>query len=163
MVPLGAGGGIVGPSVGSWDATGGQGCCCGTTMGAEPIGTPTSVPKAAFVPMPLCGDVVEVEGENDGSRWSSVRKRLGAGRPLWLLPPFVLALPRLRPPPSPSSLRSSSLSWSIPWASSSSSSSSPLRPRLVSRSSVWEDTGSSSDGFGRLRTRMSFRMRILMP
>ena len=137
-VPLGAGGGIVGPNVGSREATGGQGCCCGTAMGAEPMGTPTSVPTLPFIPMPLFGDVVELEGENDeeaaGSRWSSVRRRLCAGRPLWLLPPFALVLPRLRPAPSPSSLRSSSLSWSMPLASSSSSS--PLRPRLASRSSA---------------------------
>lgn len=127
---VGAGGGILGPIIGSRDATGGHGCCWGTTIGAGPIGTPTSPTP---IPMPLLGDVVEMEGENEAvdgaSRCSSVRGRFGAGRPLLLL---VLVLPRLRPFPSPSSLRSSSLSSSTPFASSSF----PLRLRLPSRSSI---------------------------
>jgi hypothetical protein len=134
--PTEFGGGILGPKVGSRDATGGQGCCCGTTMGAGPIGTPTSGP---FIPMPESGDVVEGLGENDeadaGSRWSSVRRRLGAGRPLLLPAPFVVVLRPLsrRAFPSPSSMS----------LSSSSSSSSPLRLRLVSPSSA-EGSGCSS-------------------
>lgn len=122
-------------------------------MGAGPIGTPTSGLMLIPIVVLVFGDVVEVVA---GSWWSSVRGRLGA-RPLLLLLP---AFPRLRPLASPSSLRSSSLSSSIPFPSSSS----PLRPRLVSRSSICEEgSGGSIAGFGRLRTRMSFRIRILMP
>jgi hypothetical protein len=130
--PTGAGGGILGPKAGSRDATGGQGCCCGTTMGAGPIGTPTSTP---FIPRPDSSDVVEALGENDeadaGSRWSSVRRRLGGGRPLLLPAPFAAVL--LRPLSrrvflSTSSPRSLSLSSLL-------SSPSP-RLRLVSPSSA---------------------------
>jgi len=141
--PTGAGGGMFGPSVGSRDATGGQGCCWGTVMGFKPIGTPTSM--SAPIPMPEFGDVVEVEGENDdadiGSRWSSVRGRLGAGRPLLLLPPVVDVLLHPlsgSPAPSPSSPRSSS-SIALP------SLSSLLRLRPFSPSSICEDgSGCSS-------------------